>query len=316
MSRATQDRRLLFIGAGERAEDWIPAFAAKAPDVPFIVYRDGLEIGDFRYAVIWRPNPPVVAQLRNLEVVFGMGAGVERLLGDPSIPAHIPIVRMVEPGLTGGMVEYVLWQTLYHHRRIWELEEGQREARWVNQYYPAPWERQIGILGLGQLGGAAARLLVEYGFKVKGWSRSRKPGGEVKSFAGLEELPAFLAGVEILVCLLPLTADTQGILDADLFRHLPKGAILINAARGGHLNEADLLQALESGQLAAATLDVFQVEPLPAGHPFWRHPRIFMTPHNASLTHPATAAVEIKRQIERHEAGLELEHVADRARGY
>jgi glyoxylate/hydroxypyruvate reductase A len=316
MSVTRKDRRLLFIGAGERADDWVPAFAAQAPDVPFIVYEDGMDVGAFRYAIIWRPNPPVVTQLSNLEVIFGMGAGVERLLGDPSIPDRIPIVRMVEPGLTGGMVEYVLWQTIYHHRRIWELEEAQREARWVNQYYPAPWERQIGILGLGQLGSAAARLLVEYGFKVKGWSRSRKSVDEVKSFAGAEELPQFLEGVEILVCLLPLTADTQGIINAGVFNQLPMGSILINAARGGHLNEADLLQALGSGRLAAATLDVFHVEPLPEGHPFWLHPRIFMTPHNASLTHPATAAIEIKRQIERHESGLPLEHVADRNRGY
>lgn len=310
------NRRLLFIGAGERAEDWVPAFAAKAPDIPFIVYQDGMDISDFRYAIIWRPNPSIVSQLVNLEVIFGMGAGVERLLGDPSVPAQIPIVRMVEPGLTCGMVEYVLWQVLYHHRRIWELEEAQREARWVNQYYPAPWERKIGILGLGELGAAAARLLVDYGFKVKGWSRSKKAIDEVECFAGLPELPRFLEGVEILVCLLPLTADTQGILNAELFRRLPTGSILINAARGGHLNESDLLQALDSGRIAAATLDVFQVEPLPKSHPFWRHPRIFMTPHNASLTHPATAAVEIKRQIERHESGLPLEHVADRARGY
>lgn len=310
------DRRLLFIGAGERADAWIPAFAAKAPDVPFVVHRDGMDLGGFRYAIIWRPNAPVISQLVDLEVIFGMGAGVERLLADPSIPARVPIVRMVEPGLTGGMVEYVLWQTIFHHRRIWELEAGQRAARWVDQYYPAPWERRIGILGLGELGSAAARLLADYGFKVRGWSRTRKSVDSVECFAGRAELPRFLDGLDILVCLLPLTPETHGILNAGLFQHLPMGATLINAARGGHLNEADLLAALATGRIVAATLDVFHVEPLPAGHPFWGHPRIFMTPHNASLTHPATAAVEIRRQIDRHQAGLPLEHVADRARGY
>ena len=251
-----------------------------------------------------------------LKAIFCFGAGVERLLGSAEVPAHIPIVRMVEPGLTQGMTEYVLWQTLRHHRRIWELEEAQTQGQWSPHWYPAAWDRPVGILGLGELGLAAGEKLTEFGFPVRGWSRSAKSHETIRCFAGPDQLPAFLDGLEILICLLPLTDETAGILNRDLFARLKTGASLINVGRGGHLNEADLLAALASGQLLAASLDVFAKEPLPAGHPFWAHPRIFMTPHNASDTDPAGGLGAIAAQIERDRAGLPLEHVADRRRGY
>ncbi|HVM85095.1 MAG TPA: glyoxylate/hydroxypyruvate reductase A [Candidatus Binatia bacterium] len=269
-----------------------------------------------RFCLVWHPPAETYARLPDLQVIFSLGAGVERLLGDPAVPPHAAIVKMAEPGMTETMVQHVLWQVIGHHRRFWELAEAQREARWLDQLYPPPWQRKVGVLGLGTLGSAAARALRDFSFDVRGWSRSAKTIDGVACFAGTSGLDAFLDGLEIVVCLLPLTPETAGILNADLFRRLARGAALVNVARGGHLNEADLLEALADGRLAAASLDVTGTEPLPEGHPFWRHPRIFMTPHNAADIDPETAAVTIARQIARHAAGQPLERAVDRARGY
>jgi len=307
--------KLLFAGADE----YQAVFAEAARDVPgidFVAYTPGLDLTGIRYLLMWRPVPGLAKAMPDLKAIFCFGAGVERLLGSAEVPPQVPIVRMVEPGLTSGMVEYVLWQTLRHHRRIWELEEAQTEGKWAPHWYPASWDRPVGILGFGELGQAAGEKLIEFGFPVRGWSRSKKSHAAIQCFAGMGELPAFLDGLEILVCLLPLTPETKGVLSADLLGRLKPGASLINVGRGGHLVEPDLLAALASGQLIAASLDVFSQEPLPTDHPFWAHPRIFMTPHNASDTDPAGGLAAIARQIERHRAGGGLEHVADRGRGY
>lgn len=309
-------RTLLLVGADERAQSWIAAFNEAAPHFTFHAYVPGEDVSAVPYCVSWKRVPGLWREFKSLKAIFGLGAGVERLLNDPDLPPDVPVVRMVEPELTRGMVEYVLWQTLYHHRRMWELEEAQAEGAWRPHVYPASWDRTIGILGLGELGSAAAEKLTAYGFKVRGWSRSPKSLSKVESFAGTDQLPAFLSACEILVCLLPLTAETRGILNASLFAQLPKGASLINAARGGHLVEADLLAALKSGQVQAATLDVFEPEPLPPEHPFWTTPRVFVTPHNASITDPHSAARRIARLIDGFEAGRPLENVIDRSRGY
>lgn len=307
--------KVLFAGA-EEYEGLFTEAAATLPDLDLIPYRPGLDLRGIAYLMLWRAVPDLVARMTDLKAVFCFGAGVDRLLANPDLPPEIPIVRMVEPGLTQGMTEYVLWQTLRHHRRIWELEEAQAEGRWAPHWYPAAWDRQVGILGLGALGAATGQLLLDYGFPVRGWSRSRKEVAGIESFAGPAELPAFLEGLDILICLLPLTPETKGILNADLFARLKDGASLINVGRGGHLVEVDLVPALDSGQLLAASLDVFGEEPLPVGHTFWKHPRIFMTPHNASDTNPVSGLREISRQIARVQAGQPLEHVAERARGY
>ncbi|WP_374652358.1 2-hydroxyacid dehydrogenase [Dongia sp.] len=307
--------KLLFAGADEYLASFQQA-AGSLAEIELVPYRPQLDLEGIEYLLMWRPVAGLAAAMPDLKAIFCFGAGVERLLGSADIPPAISIVRMVEPGLTQGMSEYVLWQTLRHHRRIWELEEAQAEGRWAPHWYPAAWERPVGILGLGELGQAAGAKLAEFGFPVRGWSRHRKGNPGIESFAGLDELPAFLAGLDILICLLPLTDATRGILNADLFAQLKPGASLINAGRGSHLVEEDLLAALRSGQLLAASLDVFAREPLPGDHPFWRHNRIFMTPHNASDTDPAGGLSEIARQIARDQAGLALQHVADRVRGY
>ncbi len=309
-------RTLLFVGAGERADSWAKAFAEIAPEIDFREHAPGQDLSAIPYCLAWKAAPGVWAEMKGLKVIFGLGAGVDRLLADASLPQHVPLVRMVEPELTRGMVEYVLWQCLFHHRKVWELEAAQSCAAWRPHTYPAPWDRTVGILGLGELGSAAAEKLVEFGFKVRGWSRSPKTLPKVESFVGSDQLPAFLSQTEILVCLLPLTPETRGILSAALFARLPRGASIINAARGEHLVEADLSAAMASGQICAATLDVFQTEPLPEDHPFWTIKRLYITPHNASITDPRSAAWRIARQIARFEAGEALENVVDRAQGY
>lgn len=307
---------LLFIGDQDLEASWSAAFVELAPELEFRFYRAGVDVADAQYCLAWKAMPELWPRMTSLKAIFCRGAGVDRLLADPKLPRDVPLVRMVEPELTRGMVEYVLWQCLFHHRRVWELEAAQSCAAWRPHVYPAPWDRTIGILGLGELGATAAVKLVEFGFKVKGWSRTAKSLPQVECFAGRDQLPAFLSGTEILVCLLPLTPETEGILNADLFAQLPRGASLINAARGGHLVEADLPPAMDSGQIGAATLDVFATEPLPPEHPFWGIARLYITPHNASDTDPRSGAWRVARQIARHLAGEPLEDVVDRDRGY
>ncbi|TXH37554.1 MAG: glyoxylate/hydroxypyruvate reductase A [Rhodospirillaceae bacterium] len=313
----TSNRRLHFAGIYDRNPSWRSVFAEKAPEIAIASPEEAAaDPASIRYCLAWRPKPGELAALPNLQVVFGLGAGVDGILADATIPAHLPIVRMVEQGLTKGMVEYVLWQVLYHHRRVWELEEAQANGVWLDHSYPAPWDRAVGIMGLGEIGAAAAERLADFKFKLRGWSRNRKSLRNVESFAGAEELPAFLKGCDILVCLLPLTVETRGLLNADLFAHLPRGAALINAGRGAQLNEADFLAALQDGQIGSATLDVFQTEPLPPNHPFWQQKRLFITPHNASMTEAGAAVLAIRQQILDFEAGQPLRHLVDRQAGY
>jgi glyoxylate/hydroxypyruvate reductase A len=307
--------KLVLSDTGADFKAWEAAFRTGAPDVS-LVHDKGGALPGIRYCMTWKPERDVYRRMPDLAALFVLGAGVERFLADASIPPQIQIVKMSEPGITQAMEHYVLWQVLNHHRRFWELEGAQRQAKWLDQTYPAPWERKVGVLGLGALGEAVSRLLAEFGFATRGWSRSAKSIDGVQCFAGNATLDAFLDGLDILVCLLPLTDETRGILNAGLFAKLAPGAGLINVGRGAHLNESDLIPALDSGRLTAASLDVTALEPLPPEHPFWRHSRIFLTPHLAADVDPVTSAVAIRQQIERCEAGRPLEHVAERNRGY
>jgi glyoxylate/hydroxypyruvate reductase A len=308
--------KLVLSDTGADFKAWESAFRNGAPDVALLHDKGGAMLPGIRYAMTWKPEADLYRRMPDLAALFVLGAGIERFLTDSSIPPQLNIVKMAEPGLTQAMEHYVLWQVLNHHRRFWELDAAQRRATWIDQSYPAPWERKVGVLGLGSLGEAVAMLLAEFGFATRGWSRSKKSIDGVQCFAGSAALDAFLDGVEILVCLLPLTEETRGILNAGLFAKLATGAGLVNVGRGAHLVESDLIPALDSGVLAAASLDVMSVEPLPAGHPFWKHPRIILTPHLAADVDPVTSAAAIRQQIARFEAGKPLEHVAERNRGY
>ncbi len=241
---------------------------------------------------------------------------MDALLKDPDLPKGVPIVRMVDEDLAKCMAEYVLLHVLRYHREQPALDAQQRQKEWRIIASPAAGCRRVGVMGLGAMGGESARHLLAVDFDVASWTRSPRSMPGVKGFHGTDGLGPFLARTEILVCLLPLTPETQGILNRGLFSRLPRGACLINAGRGGHHVEADILAALDTGQFGGATLDVFRTEPLSADSPFWTHPKVTVTPHNASITNPASAVRHVVDSIRRVRAGKPLRHVVESAVGY
>jgi glyoxylate/hydroxypyruvate reductase A len=245
-----------------------------------------------------------------------MGAGVDHLMRPPGPPPGIPVARLVDERLTQGMTEWVLLNVLRFHRQDAEYRAQQAARIWDELPAPDTAERRIGILGLGALGGDAARKLLALGFPVMGWSRRPKELPGVEGFHGEDGLVAMLARTDILICLLPLTPDTRGVLNARTLGLLPRGAFLLNAARGGHVVQDDLLAALDQGHIAAAALDVFEPEPLPADHPFWTHPQVVLTPHAASITIPRSAAPQVVENVHRVRAGLPPINQVDFSAGY
>jgi glyoxylate/hydroxypyruvate reductase A len=311
---------ILLALAGWEPDAWLARFRAlgQGRDVRLLP-----EVGDpaaIRYACVWKPPAGLLASLPNLQAIFSLGAGVDHLTSDPALP-NVPIVRIVDPDLTARMTEYVVLHVLLHHRRFKFYDAHQRERTWREEADPAASEVRVGIMGLGVLGRAAAAALKPLGFQLSGWSRTQKIVAGVTVFSGESELNAFLAQTDILVSLLPLTADTRGFLNYGLFRGLARdgalgGPALINAGRGGSQVEVDILRALDDGTLTGASLDVFEQEPLPAASPLWTHPKIFVTPHNAAQSEPRALTKYVLAQIERFERGLPLENVVDRKRGY
>ncbi len=275
---------------------------------------------EVHYAAVWKPQPGELAAFPNLRVVFNLGAGVDALMADKSLP-DVPLVRVAVDDLTERMTEYVVLHVLMHHRQELYLRESQRAKRWAPKSQWAAGAITVGMMGLGTLGADAADTLKRIGFRVAGWSRSPREIDGIECFHGAEGLEPFLRRTGILVCLLPLTSDTRHVLNRDLFTKLnrtsPLGApVLINAGRGGLQNEADILQCLDDGTLGAASLDVYATEPLPVESRFWTHPKVVLTPHNAADTDPDEISKYVARQIERFEAGGSLENVVDRERGY
>ena len=307
---------ILFRSTPAATARWRPLLGALMPEHEI---RYWPEIGDkaaIDYALVWQPEPGLLASLPNLKLIFGLGAGVDHLLRDPALPTGVPIVRLVDPYMTDAMSEYVVLSVLRLHRQDLDYLAQQRACSWEEREQKNAGERPVGILGFGTLGQDAGRKLKALGFDVAGWSRGDKRVAGFTTYAGSSGFDALLARSEILVCLLPLTAETAGILNAASFARLPRGAGLVNVGRGGHLVEEDLIPALDSGRLTGAVLDVFHEEPLPASHPFWRHPRIIVTPHIAAETHPPTAAPIIRDAIRRFEAGLPVAGRVDLTRGY
>lgn len=306
---------LLFYSRDDDPEAWRRELVRRVPGLDFRVWPETGEVAEIDAALVWKPPPGLLRSLPNLRCVLSLAAGVDSLLTDPSLP-DVPLCRLVDPSLTATMSEFVLLQTLKYHRELDVYARQQRSATWRLRLPPPASATTVGIMGLGVLGTDAARTLRAHGFSVRGWSRALKELEGVACFAGEAGLGPFLEGTAILVCLLPLTPATQGILDARLFARLPAGARLVNVARGAHLVEADLLAALDQGHLAHASLDVFADEPLPPGHPFWRHPRVDVTPHAASYGQPESAAEAVAENLRRLRDGRPLRHVVDRARGY
>ena len=307
---------LLFRSTVDSAARWRAQLTRLTQELEVRVWP---EIGDpaaIDYALVWRPEPGFLASLPNLKLILSLGAGVDHLLGDPRLPLHLPILRLVDPHMTDAMSEYVVLQVLRLHRRDLDYRNQQGAGVWRELDQQNAGQRRVGILGLGELGQDAAKKLKALGFDVAGWSRSEKAVEGVRSYAGAAGLAPLLGRSEIIVCLLPLTAETEGILNTRTLALLPKGAALVNAARGAHLVEEDLLAALASGQISAAVLDVFREEPLPVDHSFWHHPRVVVTPHIAAFTNPATASPIILDNIRRFEEGRPLLNRVDPARGY
>jgi glyoxylate/hydroxypyruvate reductase len=279
-----------------------------------------LDPAEVHYAAVWKPVPGDLAAFPNLRVIFNLGAGVDALIADASLP-DVPLVRVAVSDLTARMTEYVVLHVLMHHRQELYLRASQREKRWAPKTQWQAGAISVGIMGLGSLGADAAQALTRLGFRVSGWSRSERKIAGVECFHGEGQLDAFLRRTNILVSLLPLTSDTRHILNRGLFAKLdstsPMGApVLINAGRGGLQNEADILQCLDDGTLGGASLDVYATEPLPADSRFWTHPKVVLTPHNAADTDADEISKYVAHQIERFEAGGALENVVDRGRGY
>ncbi len=284
------------------------------------VFRgDDAALRDVRYLLVWKAPQEMLDRLKNLSAIFSLGAGVDHVLS-LRLP-DAPLVRIVDRDLTTRMVEYVAWQTLDHLRRGIAYRRQQRESLWLEHEQPAAREVTVGIMGLGEMGANAAEALLRLGFVVRGWSRNPREVAGVETFAGAEGLDPFLAGTDILVCLLPLTPDTRGILNLRLLKKLRRtgrlgGPVLINGGRGGLQEEGDIVAALSQGILAGASLDVFEQEPLPAESPLWGFENVTITPHVAAVSDPEVISVQIAGQIEAFERGEPLRNRVDRERGY
>ncbi len=279
--------------------------------------RDAYAPDAIDYALSFRPPPGLLRTLPNLKAVFSLGAGVDGFLCDQDYPRRVPLVRFVDHSLSADMAQFVLIHVLIRHRRQQFFKGAQSKRQWRQVPLPRRSENtRIGLLGLGEIGGFTAARFVELGFAVSGWSRTRKNLPGVKSFAGKEELGEFLGQADFVICLLPLTRETEGILNAKAFAAMPKDGFVINVARGAHLVEADLIAALDSGHLSGAVLDVFESEPLPEASPLWRHPKVTVTPHISAVSDPAVAAKFVLDGIAKIERGEKPDNIVDVEREY
>jgi glyoxylate/hydroxypyruvate reductase A len=305
-----------------REQHFASALRAVSSDLEVRAFSNIGRKEDIRYALAWQPPSGLLKTLPNLELIISVGAGLDHLFRDPELP-NVPIVRFVDADLTGRMVEFVLLNVLLHHRRMTEFREQQSKAEW--KYLPEPASRdvRVGIMGLGVLGGATAQTLSGLGYRLRGWSRTEKRLDGIDCYFA-NQLDAFLAETDILAVLLPLTSETRGLINRDVLAKLSQrgrderlpGPVLINAGRGGLQIEKDIVAALDSGQLYAASLDVFETEPLPEASPLWRHPRVVITPHCAAESDPRAIAHYTIAQIKALQRGERLQHVVDRAREY
>lgn len=307
---------IAFVAQAEKPQRWLPRLAAALPHDRFVVWPDLGDPGEVEVALVAQPAPGALAGLPRLRLIQSLWMGVDGLLADVTLPRDVPIARLVDPGMVAAMSETVLARVLDWHRHLYRYRAQQAAHRWAPLTQHLASDRTVGLLGLGELGRDAAARLVALGFQVCGWSRRPKRIDGVTCLHGGDGLREVLARSGALVCLLPLTAETRGILDARTLALLPEGACVINVARGAHLVESDLLAALDSGRLAHAYLDVFETEPLPPQHRFWTHPAVSLTPHVAALTEPRTALAKVVANIERARRGEPPEARVDAAAGY
>jgi glyoxylate/hydroxypyruvate reductase A len=304
----------LFNSDAARGAVFRQVFARELPDLEFHHCSECIDPEKVRYLLTWNV-PDDVSRFRNLELLFSLGAGVDQFKPE-IIPGHVKLVRMVEDGIIRMMQEYVVLGVLTLHREMLAYREQQRRGMWQALATSQATDRRVGFLGLGMLAQAAIDRLKPFRFPLAAWSRTKKVVEGVTCFHGDDQLGSFLSGADILVCLLPLTEQTSGILNARLFSSLPVGARLLHVGRGPQLDQGALIEALDSGRLAAAMLDVTDPEPLPESHALWSHPKVMITPHIASVTQPHTAAQSVIENIRRHRAGKNPIGLVDRALGY
>lgn len=306
---------MVIIAPNRDVSKWIAAFSGSAPDLAVSVWPNVKNPHDVTCAVVWNHPPGCLAAFPNLRLICSMGAGVDHILSDPELPAHVSITRVIDPNLTFSMSNYVATAVLYHHRMLEKFVADKQQAEW-DPLFPSENPCQVGIFGFGVLGLEAGRKLKALGFEVCGFSGTRKEVAGFECFSGEAELDTFLSKINVLVCLLPATPSTKGILNSRLFARMNKGTYLINAARGHHQVTADIIEAIDNGQLSGAFLDVFETEPLPKDHPAWAHPKIMITPHIASITNPFTVVPKIVADYHAALNNISPGNVVDRAKGY
>lgn len=307
---------LLFISNNDSPSDWQEALASLEPELDFRIWPDLGKPSEIEVALVWKHPAGSLGGLPNLKLIQSLGAGIDHVLADPGLPDNVLIARLVDTELTRQMVEYVVLAVLNRHRRIDELRRAQLSGDW-QVIQPVPIGRsRVGLLGFGQMGQAASNALGHLGFNVAAWTRTPRSVGSITSYHGAEGFTEILKKSDILICLLPLTPQTHGLLNAKAFAVLPTEAYVINVARGAHLVEEDLLAAIDSGHLSGAWLDVFHEEPLPADHPFWTHPQIVITPHLAGLTVASSAATQVVNNLRLVRAGKSPQNLVKPEIGY
>jgi glyoxylate/hydroxypyruvate reductase len=306
---------LLFHTAGEDGELWLDALSQALPEAKLLAWPDARMI-EIDYALLWRPPDALLRGLSRVKAIFNLGAGVDALMAMPERPRGVPVIRLEDAGMARQMAEYVAHAVLRRYREFDAYAQSQRDAVWQPRPRLRKDEFEVGILGIGVLGTAVAATLSTFEFRLAGWSRTQKTLTGVTTFAGVAALPAFLSRSRLLVCILPLTPETYGLLNRDTLSKLPRGAYVVNVSRGALLVEEDLLALLDSGKLAGAMLDVFRDEPLPASHAFWHHPRVTVTPHVSAVTQIEDSIAQIAVKVRRLEAGLPVGGVVDEAHMY
>ncbi|CAH0991219.1 Glyoxylate/hydroxypyruvate reductase A [Sinobacterium norvegicum] len=295
---------------------WFKALTDLAPDIAIEQWPNIDDAKRVEFALCWQHQPGTLLPMVNLRCICSMGAGIDHLLNDQQLPQGLPVVRLIDPLLCSSMFEYLLSAIMQQLRHWSHYRQQQRQESWTPRLTASIEQTKVGILGLGELGSYSAKRLAAIGFQLSGWSQSQKEIPGVASYRGDAELSAFIGEQDFIICLLPLTAKTDGILNHSLFQQMKAGSYLINVGRGGHVVEKDLLAALASGQLAGACLDVFQQEPLPSGHPFWRCDNLALTPHCSSITDPVSVAPQIIENYRRMQEGRPLVNEVDMKRGY
>ncbi len=308
--------RITFCCTDTKAQPWLDGLRAALPNAQIALWQPGTPPAD--YAVVWAPPQQFLDEQTQLKAIFNIGAGVDALM-QLRLPAGVPVLRLDDAGMSAQMAEYVCHAVIRHFREFAGYEADMAQGKWSYRKPQLRSDFSVGVMGMGVLGRRVARALAQFDFPVRGWSRSAKAVDGVQGFHGVAGFDEFLAGTRVLVCLLPLTPATENIMRRETLSRLLPGGYVINVARGGHLVDDDLIALIDSGHLAGATLDVFREEPLPAGHPFWKHLKISLSPHTSARTLRAESIAQIVGKIAALESGVPIDSLAgvvDLKKGY